>query len=96
MDATTAISNLSNEDLESFFLKFLQDKIKDNEFIKKNNIDKKDINIINRFLDKDPEFIKIIIKEIISVVKEEKIEIDLSDIPNLVYVVKEIISMNLE
>ena len=90
------ISNLSDDDLETFFYKFLKDKIKDKVFIEKNNINQTDINVINKFLEKDPEFIKSIIKEIITVVKEENIELDLSDIPNLVFVVKEIITMNLE
>jgi hypothetical protein len=87
---------MNNDELENFFFKFLKDKIKDVEFIKKNNIDRNEVKKINDFLEKDPDFIKVIIKEVIVIVKEENIHIDLTDIPNLIVIVKEIITMNVE
>jgi len=91
-----SIDTLTNDELEDFFFRFLKDKIKDRDFLEKNDIDKKDVIMINDFLEKDPDFIKVMIREIILIVKEEKIHIDLTDIPNLILIVKEFVKSNLE
>jgi len=79
-------------DLETILFSLIQEKIKDIEFVKFIQISPQSIAILQQIVTNQPDFIQDIVKQIISIVKDGKL--DASDIPSIILLIKDVVNLN--